>query len=281
MSAGSRPFDTHIEIITPENITFHYRVAGPFRRLPAYLIDVALQLAAVAAAAMALMFVFGRAAPGLVTGVMLVAWFILSWFYGGLFEALWNGQTPGKRMMQIRVLSVDGQPINGLQAVLRNLLRTVDALPVVYHVVPLYLLGLCTTAMNERYQRLGDLACGTMVVVEEPQHRYGVVRIVEPEALALASALPASFEASRDLSLALSSYVLRRNSFSWGRRTEIARHVGEPLRVRFGLPADTSYDLLLCALYHKTFFGNEADEPPAGASPFAETNVVTTEAVAG
>ena len=54
---------------------------------------------------------------------------MLSWFYVGLFEALWNGQTPGKRLMGIRVVSVEGQPITPFQAILRNILRVVDAQP--------------------------------------------------------------------------------------------------------------------------------------------------------
>ena len=55
--------------------------------------------------------------------------FVLEWFYGGLFESLWNGQTPGKRLMGLRVLTTEGQPINGMQAVMRNLLRYADIFP--------------------------------------------------------------------------------------------------------------------------------------------------------
>ena len=54
---------------------------------------------------------------------MQCCFFLVSWFYGGFFEAYWNGQTPGKRIMGLRVLSTNGRPINGYQAVLRNLLR--------------------------------------------------------------------------------------------------------------------------------------------------------------
>ena len=54
---------------------------------------------------------------------LVVVFFLVSWFYGGFFEAYWNGQTPGKRIMGLRVLSTNGRPINGYQAILRNLLR--------------------------------------------------------------------------------------------------------------------------------------------------------------
>jgi uncharacterized RDD family membrane protein YckC len=264
--------DTRIEIVTPENIAFQYRVAGPFRRLPAYLIDVLIRIAVVAASAIIFSLAFGLVGlPGGGFGIALIGWFLLDWFYGGLFEAFWNGQTPGKRLMRLRVVSDEGQPINGLQAVLRNLLRSVDAVPLVFQ-VPTYLLGLLASTMNDRFQRLGDLAAGTMVVVEEPQRHYGVARVNEPEAVRLAAELPAGFQVSRPLARALSSYVQRRQIFPWRRRAEIAMHVGEPLRIRFGLPAGTSHDLLLCALYHRTFIADRADEAD-GKSPFDAAQV--------
>ena len=43
MSSASTPLDTTVDIVTPENIAFHYQLAGPFRRFPAYLIDVCIQ----------------------------------------------------------------------------------------------------------------------------------------------------------------------------------------------------------------------------------------------
>ncbi|HET6879542.1 MAG TPA: RDD family protein, partial [Pirellulales bacterium] len=232
------PIDTRIEIVTPENIAFQYRVAGPFRRLPAFLIDVAVRIGVVAILFFVFLMAFGAIGQtGMGFGVSLVAYFVLDWFYGGLFETYWNGQTPGKRLMRIRVVSDEGQPINGWQAVLRNFLRAADALPWATLVqigeveipFPTYLLGLVTAAMNDRYQRLGDLAAGTMVVIEEPQRHYGMAPMNEPDAIRLAAELPAGFRASRGLARALSAYVQRRQTFPWRRRIEIAMHIGEPL----------------------------------------------------
>lgn len=244
--------DTRIEIVTPENIAFEYRLAGPFRRLPAYAIDVALRTFLLAAVSLALYLAGVRTSPGLFRGLTLVAVFGLSWFYGGLFETFWNGQTPGKRLMRIRVLSADGQSINAQQAILRNLLRTADFMPGLYQV------GLLAAMLSDRFQRLGDLACGTMVVVEEPAAQYGAMRITEPEALALAARLPPQVEIDARLASLLSSYVMRRKTLAWHRRLEIARHLAEPWRERLGLPADTNYDLLLCALYQRLFFAERA-----------------------
>lgn len=270
------PIDTRIELVTPENIAFQYRVAGPFRRLPAYLVDVAIRVATLGLLLFFLSFTFGIIGQGMMgVGVWFVVWFVIDWFYGGLFETYWNGQTPGKRLMRIRVVSDEGQPINGWQAVLRNFLRAADALPavVLFEIgqvpisFPSYLLGLLTAAMSDRYQRLGDLAAGTMVVIEEPQRHYGMVPVNEPEAIRLAGDLPTSFRPSRGLARALAAYVQRRQTFPWRRRLEIAMHVGEPLREKFSLPDTVNYDLLLCALYYRTFITDRVEEAPPSAEP--------------
>ena len=177
------------------------------------------------------------------------------------FEAIWNGQTPGKRACRMRVVSDDGSPITGAQAVLRNFLRFADLMPFGFsEYFPTAQVGLVAMSLNNRYQRLGDLAAGTMVIVEEPQRKQGVVRFNDPLMLRLADEIPRSFRPSRSLARALSAYVERREVLAWPRRAEIARHVGEILCERFGLPADTSHDMLLCALYHKTFIDDRGQE---------------------
>jgi uncharacterized RDD family membrane protein YckC len=275
MSNGAEQLDTRIEIITPENIAFQYRVAGPFRRLPAYLLDALIRVLLIGTGGIAFSFTFGSVGLiGLGIGLILITWFVLSWFYGGLFETFWNGQTPGKRLMRIRVVSIDGQPINGIQATLRNFLLVVDALPpfVIYNIpIPMFQVGLLSAMMNDRFQRLGDLAAGTMVVVEEGHWLRGLTQLGDPEIAQLAAQIPVNFLAKRSLARALSAYVERRGSFAWGRRLEIARHVAEPLREQFNLPPNTNLDLLLCALYYRTFITERQEElPDRGGSPFAE-----------
>jgi uncharacterized RDD family membrane protein YckC len=267
MANGADQLDTRIEIVTPENIAFQYRVAGPFRRLPAYLIDVLIRTAVIAIGFFVFNLVFWSISLwGLGWGLSAILWFGLAWFYGGVFDTYWNGQTPGKRMMRIRVVSVDGQPINGLQAVLRNILREVDAQPIYLGIV-----GLLSATMNDRFQRLGDMAAGTMVVVEEGQWLRGLVQLNDPEIVQLAARLPANFIPKRSLARALSSYAERRGTFAWGRRMEIARHLAEPLREKFDLPPGVNLDLLLCALYYRTFITDkQEDEPILTASPFAQ-----------
>ena len=272
MAYREKPLDATIDIVTPENISFRYRVAGPFRRLPAYIIDLLLRFGVL----LAIVFVFSMlgifdvigASIGFVTVALLA--FLMEWFYGGLLETYWNGQTVGKRVMGIRVLSTDGQPITGLQAVMRNILRFVDMMPVIPWAAvgdapsaigaPTFMFGLVTPLANVRFQRLGDIVCGTMVVIEERGLLMETVRFEDPRVAQLAAELPASFAVSQTMAKALATYVDRRKLFSPPRRREIARHMGEPLVHKFGLPADTSYDLLLCSLYHRTFVVSQAEE---------------------
>lgn len=297
MAAKTIQLDTHIEIVTPENIAFQYRVAGPFRRLPAWLIDLAIRGVALFVVSMIVAIIGGVPALGdLIVFLYYVLQFVIVFFYGGLFEAMWNGQTPGKRLLRIRVVTDRGEPINAVQAVLRNLMRFADAMP------GTYLVGLVAASMNRRFQRLGDLVCGTMVVIEERPWLYGVTQVNEPEAIRLAGYLPANLEIPRSQRRALSAYVSRRRNFTAGRRADIARHLGEPLRQQFGLPVGTSHDLLLCAVYYHTFLANTdqgqtqpstsvgpgqatpdrppqmvgASGPPPGPMNAEEINIVTT-----
>jgi uncharacterized RDD family membrane protein YckC len=264
--SSTAPIDTRIEIVTPENIGFQYRVAGPFRRLPAYLIDLCIRMVIMVALAMSLLAFNEVGLRGLGIGVLLIGYFLLEWFYGGLFETYCNGQTPGKRLTGLRVVSDEGQPINGWQAVLRNFLRAADSLPAIVisdgfpMPVPTYLLGLLAATVTDRCQRLGDLAAGTMVIVEEPQRHYGLARVTEPAAVRLAGELPAGFQASRDLARGLAAYVQRRHTFGKVRRAEVAGHIGRPLIEKFGLPARTDPDLFLCALYYRVFQNEEVIE---------------------
>ena len=261
-SKTPRQLDSRIEIVTPENIAFHYVLAGPFRRLPAYLIDCVIRALVLIGLFLLVIAAGIIGAGGWGFGVLFIAWFIMAWFYGGLFETFWNGQTPGKRIMGLRVLSVDGRPINAAQAVLRNVLRDVDAMPLVGlgsdGLIPLYMLALLVMTINSRYQRLGDLASSTIVVVERRSTLRELVPLRGSEVVRVAGELPATFVARRAMAHALSVYAARRALFSPARRYEIARTLAESLIARWQLPRATDPDILLCALYYRTFIADRS-----------------------
>ena len=290
MAQRDKQLDATIEIVTPENISFRYKVAGPFRRLPAFLIDLLIRLGIwfAVSTALTLAMVFFRIGGGLGLSFLLLLMFVMEWLYGGLLETFWNGQTLGKRVMGIRVLTTDGQPINGLQAMMRNILRFADMMPLIPvsavfdfpspYPIPTFVIGLVAPLLNPRFQRLGDIVCGTMVVIEERGYLYDAAKVDDPRVKMLAEELPATFRVSRSMARALATYVDRRQLFSAARRREIARHIGEPLVRKFNLPSDTSYDLLLCSLYHRTFVEMNEEEaivpqPRAESNPFQQANL--------
>jgi uncharacterized RDD family membrane protein YckC len=269
--------DNIVEIVTPENIAFQYRFAGPFRRFVALLVDATAKAIAMYVLVILLGIVaisIGDLMEAFISSFAVIFWFVLSWFYSALFETYWNGRTPGKWVLGIRVLSASGQPINGMQATLRAILKEADMLPAVAlgHIlpdlqelpiaglpVPLFFVGLLTMMLSRCSRRLGDLVAGTMVVVDEKSWLAGVSKLDDPRTPYLAELIPADFQVSRSLGQALSMYVERRRYFTEGRRREVARHLGEPLVKQFGLPSDTSWDLLLCALYHRAFIADPGE----------------------
>lgn len=263
-----KQLDTTVDIVTPENIEFSYRLAGPFRRAPALLVDLCLMLVIVVIISLALLFLawlFGQSVGGFMIGAILVTLFIVYWFYGFIFESVMNGQTPGKRLFGIRVLTTTGRPINKFQAFLRNTIRYADLLPplvipwlmsemIVLFLAPSILgtVGFFVMWMNPRFQRLGDIAAGTMVVVEDmPGSRRDLVRFQHPDVLRMAEWFPPNVHVNPRLAKALALYVHRRKTLSLRRREDIAIYLAGPLQEMYGFTQSVNPDLFLCALYHR------------------------------
>ncbi len=243
-----KALDCVVRLVTPERIVLDYPLAGPFRRFSADLVDQLLIVVLVLCAFAVSSFVAMGSVAG--WGPSLVAYFVLTWGYGAFCEGYFNGQTLGKYWSSIRVLSEMGLPISGVQAILRNLVGTVDGL------LPFcFLIGLTAMLLTRRFQRLGDLAAGTMVVIEDRRSTRGITRIDEPEITALLPWLPGRIAGSSHLARALSDYVDVRRRFGPLRRSEMAEPLAGPLRRRFGIPERASADAVLCAVYHRIFLG--------------------------
>lgn len=255
--------DTFIRIVTPENVSFTYQLAGPFTRLLAFAIDMLIIgfLIGLVGIFLGLTVSFINGFSGLAFGLFLIFIFVITWFYGGLLETLWNGQTVGKRIMRIRVLTKDGQPINSFQAVFRNILRLADLQPGMLGTV-----GFCFISCTKRFQRFGDLICGTMVISEDSQaRRHELVKFKHPEVLKLAEQIPRGISLLPTTLKAIALYVYRRRMIASKRRDNIAALITFPLVERYGLPKDVSPDLLLCAIYHVSFSTHTTQEQPIHA----------------
>jgi uncharacterized RDD family membrane protein YckC len=248
-SSDSSPLDTTVRLVTPERITFMYPLAGPFRRAGAYLIDLLVLLLLVVAGQIAAVALSLGSAAGM--GLFFAFLFALQFGYGAVCEALLNGQTIGKKAMGLRVVAVEGVPITGAQAFLRNLLWPFDgAIPFAY------LPAIVSMFLTKRFQRLGDLAAGTMVVVEEHPPRGRVVVVTGKEIDAVLAWLPGRIAAGPELSRALADYVRHRPRFTAPRREEMAATLAGPVRARYKIPAEAPADAVVCALYQRVFLGN-------------------------
>jgi uncharacterized RDD family membrane protein YckC len=177
----TRTVESEVAVETPENVWLTFRPAGPAPRMWAYFIDLCIRIGILIVLAIGVAILAPTGLSGIGPGFLMIAFFVLDWGYGFLFEWLWRGRTPGKRAAGLRVLRVTGSPVGPMDALLRNLLRAADSLPVGYGV------GLVTMIATRRMQRLGDLVAGTFVVHEDrevvrgyPPWIHGVPAIPAP-----------------------------------------------------------------------------------------------------
>jgi uncharacterized RDD family membrane protein YckC len=241
--------DNTTEVETPERVRFRHRTAGPVRRLLAYILDLLIRAALAVGAFLALGAIFG-VMPGDLQhasqGLQLVTLFLLEWGYYVLFETLWNGGTPGKRVLGLRVVKEGGVPIGFIDVLLRNLLRAADFLPVGYA------LGLAVMAGDRRFQRLGDKVAGTMVVIES-HAAVGPPLVLSPPATpGELEALPSRPVVSPAEREAIDLF-LRRRDLSLPRRHELAEMIAPQLAARLGVPQGDPVRLL--ALVHERLAG--------------------------
>jgi uncharacterized RDD family membrane protein YckC len=226
-------------IETPEQTSIEFPIAGIGSRFLAILIDTLIQVAVLII--LALIFValgFSFSAAGLgqsssaavwIAAVLIFVYFLLMYGYFILFESIWNGQTPGKRLTHIRVIKDSGQPITAIDAVGRNLLRLVDQLPLAYGI------GVLCAWISPQSKRLGDYVAGTVVVHEKPfetvapqwnapaqaaTHQYGANRLA-PEEFAL-----------------VETFLSRRSALEAGVRYDTAASIVRRIESKLTLPPE-------------------------------------------
>ncbi len=165
-------------IETPERVPLAFALASIGNRFLAVAIDHFIQYAAIILVVLGFLSIMGI---GLFDGdssvagvlqemskwtiaILIIIIFLLFTGYFIFFEWLWNGQTPGKKLLKLRVIREDGRPVTLWEAMARNLLRIFDAVPGL--VVPIYSIGLIIIFLSSRDQRIGDIFAGTVVIRE-------------------------------------------------------------------------------------------------------------------
>lgn len=158
-----------LNIETPELVAIEMPLAGIGSRFIALLIDTLIWGAGLLVLGiLAWLFrpavqAFSNLSYQWTVAIVTLIMFLLNWGYFTLFEAFWNGRTPGKHVARIRVIQRSGRPIGIFESMARNFVRYVDQIPFFYAV------GVITMFVTRQHQRLGDLAAGTLVVRDREQ----------------------------------------------------------------------------------------------------------------
>jgi uncharacterized RDD family membrane protein YckC len=271
MSDGSIDLRDQLSIDTPELVGIELPLAGIGSRCVALMVDSVVQGFSLGVLVVALVLLAAMlpgsgspkqaSAPGepakWAIAVVILIPFLLQWGYFSLFEAFWHGQTPGKRLLNLRVIQQSGRPIGLFESMGRNLIRIIDMLP------GFYLVGAVCIFANRRQQRLGDMVAGTLVVhsvpVETPMLPQGtrtftapaVERPLQPMA-AKTVPLPADAVARlspMDLQL-IESFLARRLDLPLDVRAKLAEKLSRRMeeKMKSAIPSGTSNETFLEAL---------------------------------
>jgi len=229
-----------VRLHVPEQIEISYELAGLGSRFLAALVDTFLVTVATLLLAFAAWlirgFLTGQSELSLMASIIVLSAVVLIYIgYYVYFEVTSGGQSPGKRLTGLRVVSVDGAPISAEQSAVRNILRIVDMLPTSYAA------GLISLLVTARNQRLGDLAAGTMVVKERvepltempeeeppppelpPEVSADVLRVVSAGARAV----------TREEEQTIRRFLERRFELAPPARRRLATRLADALRRRF------------------------------------------------
>jgi uncharacterized RDD family membrane protein YckC len=262
--------DTVVSIETPEHIVFQYRLAGPARRAVAHLLDLVLCYLLVAILAVIVIFAVvgagtlagaAEAAAKAGIGLILVVLFLAQWCWFVAWEAI-RGDTPGKRALGMRVVTTTGRPIGFVEAALRNVLRAADLLPTAY------LVGVAAIAISPKFQRLGDLVAGTIVVTLDRSiaarlSAAGIALWPPPQPWELA-AMPADVSLDHDERAALELFLRRRGTLGLAREHELASMIAARLAERHGWSGAIPDPVrVLALLYDRAANRGRAEAPPS------------------
>jgi len=219
----------HLRIETPEYVEFSYDLAGLGSRFVAYSIDLLLEVTLWLLLLIGIGGFFGivqsssthpadfvKTAGYATLALLSLITFLIFEGYFIFFELLWNGQTPGKRILGLRVMREGGFPITLAASVIRNLLRTVDFLPIFYGV------GMAMIFATSTHRRIGDLAAATIVTREKAKN-------LSLHPLNMQNAPQANVRIDDKLYDLISRFLARRGDITLGNRYRLARELAIPL----------------------------------------------------
>lgn len=243
-----------LSVETPEQISINYQKAGIGSRFYAALLDTIILVLILflgfyvnQGMLIYLSDIFGNWL-GAIGGIIVFAMF---WGYYMVFEIVTNGQSPGKYALGLRVIKDGGYPITFSDSAIRNLVRLADFLPSFYGV------GLIVMLFSPNWQRLGDLAAGTLVVKTPRKHSLSSENNLNPdvpvynvpvEEFQYKDWIQLDMVTDSEL-MRIREFLSRSSSLLIGRRNELARAIGAPLVDKMGGYENVRYDIFLKELY--------------------------------
>ncbi|GAC1389122.1 MAG: RDD family protein [Vulcanimicrobiaceae bacterium] len=221
--------DRTLAVRTPESIAFSYDLAGLGSRFLAVLLDLLVQLVITGLIVWALIAISSHAPPAAKMSsaeeklaqsiaIAIIIFMVFTIFFGYFifFEAAWNGQTPGKRLLGIRVVRDGGYPVDFMSSLIRNLVRTLE------FGIGFYLLSAIASLASPENKRLGDYAAGTIVVRDS-----GIVAPTFPTA-----STRSSITVSDEERALVARFIERRAALLPARRAELAKQIASIFRPR-------------------------------------------------
>jgi uncharacterized RDD family membrane protein YckC len=266
------PISNQLNIDTPELVSIEMPIAGIGSRFIAILLDYLILTAGGIVFTIVMVIVFAAVhafagwSENWILAFIFIMVFLAHWGYFALFEAFWNGKTPGKKAAKIRVIHRSGRAISFLESLGRNLVRDIDYLPGFYAV------GVIAIFLSRQNQRLGDMVAGTLVVhdheVDTPHWGEMGSRTITAEAFAqpapqnspmapphLSVVLPTpalAKLAGSDLQV-LEGFFARRLDMELAVRAALAQRIATAICAKSGLtiPEGTSVETFLEAVAHQ------------------------------
>ncbi len=214
-----------IEIQTPEGFNLELTLAGLGSRGAAAIIDTLI----IVALAIVVMLPFQGRGGSLVMNLVIIALPISLFFgYHLVFETIGRRQSPGKRLLRLRVVRTDGSPAGGVAALIRNLVRIVDFLPA------FYLIGMVSVFSTTQNQRLGDLAAGVVVMMEP--RRAPDPAPIWPEYTEVPEGWDVSAVTDEDVAM-MREFLARREKLGTDSRRQIGFRISDSIERKISRPA--------------------------------------------
>lgn len=223
-----------LTIDTPEQVHLEFVLAGVGSRFMAAFLDSLIQLAltlVLVTLVISIAIALGRTrgSSAWAYAAFSLGSFTITWGYYTLFEALWKGQTPGKRWAGIRVIKESGRTITPFEAASRNLLRFVDWLPGFYGA------GVVTMLLNAKHRRLGDFVAGTLVVHESGE-REAMVSFDAPQPME--GVFPQAARLSLQEANLIETFLGRRIELPADVRRQNGKQIADMVALRLDIPRE-------------------------------------------